>query len=147
MLDEILVFIFPGIWIAPSPWSQTGMRNAKCGLRIAERKIRSCLGTVRSNRVPQGDGELGREPRRLPQSVFFFIFVVRLVPDLDSDVGNKLMMMVSGHPITVMVMPIARVMVVPVFIVPIMIGTIDVSTSIFIIPMVIIPVVISTCRQ
>jgi hypothetical protein len=69
------------------------------------------------------------------------------VPDLDSDVGNKLMMMVSGHPITVMVMPIARVMVVPVFIVPIMIGTIDVSTSIFIIPMVIIPVVISTCRQ
>jgi hypothetical protein len=69
------------------------------------------------------------------------------MPDLDADVGNKLMVVASDHPITTMVVPITIVMVMPVFVVPTMIGTIHISVSVLIIPMMIDSLIITARRK
>jgi hypothetical protein len=59
---------------------------------------------------------------------------------------DKLVMMASNSPITTLAVPIAVVMVVPVFIIPVVIGTIHVP--IFMVTMMIIdPLVISARRE
>jgi hypothetical protein len=67
--------------------------------------------------------------------------------NLNADVGNKLMVMMPDDPVSTMSMPITIVMVVPIFVLPIVIGTILVSISALIVAMMIIPVVICTCRK
>jgi hypothetical protein len=68
--------------------------------------------------------------------------------NLDADTGgrDKQVVMVSNSPIATLAMPIAVVMVVPVFIIPVVIGTMHVP--IFMVTMMIIdPLVISTRRE
>jgi hypothetical protein len=69
--------------------------------------------------------------------------------NLDVNIGrDKLVMMAPNSPIATVAVPIAVVMVVPVFIIPVVIGTIHFPIPIFMVPMMIIdPLVISACCE
>jgi hypothetical protein len=67
--------------------------------------------------------------------------------NLDFNARNEDVMMVARCPVATMVMPITVAMMVPVFIIPIVIGTIHVSIPIFITMVTIINLVIGTRRK